>query len=414
LRGSGRSLLIFHGETGEQIGLMDWHRVCTDAHPGAVYLHQGRTYLVERLDLETGAVFVLPAKVNYFTRVRGEKRTRILDTQASRPLWKTSIHLGRLEITQRYPAFERRALRGHKLLEVVDLDLPEQVFETEGIWLVIPETVRRSLEDRQMHFMGGIHALEHACIGILPLLILTDRNDLGGISTPLHEDLEQAAVFVYDGIPGGIGLTRQAYARAEIMLQRTLEAVDGCSCETGCPGCVHSPKCGSGNRPIDKEAALAVLEALGGQAGMAAAMPRQSTSLARQGVAVPVDQGGYSVTSSSTSLASEQRAGYERASSGSTEASGRSGGLWNTVKAGMRAVTRVQFPNAAALTEDPDQSDCSAGETSMINIYRNPLLGPGGGRLEPYGPDGRELCRAVRLQGGRLSGLSPGGRPPAD
>jgi DEAD/DEAH box helicase domain-containing protein len=368
LRGSGRSLLIFHGETGEQIGLMDWHRVCTDAHPGAVYLHQGRTYLVERLDLETGAVFVLPAKVNYFTRVRGEKRTRILDTQASRPLWKTSIHLGRLEITQRYPAFERRALRGHKLLEVVDLDLPEQVFETEGIWLVIPETVRRSLEDRQMHFMGGIHALEHACIGILPLLILTDRNDLGGISTPLHEDLEQAAVFVYDGIPGGIGLTRQAYARAEIMLQRTLEAVDGCSCETGCPGCVHSPKCGSGNRPIDKEAALAVLEALGGQAGMAAAMPRQSTSLARQGVAVPVDQGGYSVTSSSTSLASEQRAGYERASSGSTEASGRSGGLWNTVKAGMRAVTRVQFPNAAALTEDPDQSDCSAGETSMINI----------------------------------------------
>ncbi|SMP45104.1 DEAD/DEAH box helicase domain-containing protein [Desulfonatronum zhilinae] len=286
LRGSGRSLLIFHGETGEQIGLMDWHRVCTDAHPGAVYLHQGRTYLVERLDLETGAVFVLPAKVNYFTRVRGEKRTRILETQASRPLWNTTIHLGRLEITQRYPAFERRALRGHKLLEVVDLDLPENIFETEGIWLVIPEAVRRSLEDRQMHFMGGIHALEHACIGILPLLILTDRNDLGGISTPLHEDLERAAVFVYDGIPGGIGLTRQAYARAETMLQRTLEAVDGCSCETGCPACVHSPKCGSGNRPIDKEAALAVLEALGGRAGQGwgteACGPR-SVPLARTG-----------------------------------------------------------------------------------------------------------------------------------
>ncbi|GAB6058795.1 DEAD/DEAH box helicase [Desulfonatronum parangueonense] len=262
LRGSGRSLLIFHGETGEQIGIMDWHRAFTETHPGAIYLHQGRTYLVERLDLETASVFVLPAKVNYFTRIRSEKTTRILETYSGKSIWNTTIHFGRLEITQRYPAYERRALRGHNLLKVVELDLPEQVFETEGIWLVIPESVRHKLENRQMHFMGGIHALEHACIGILPLLILTDRNDLGGISTPLHEDLQSAAVFVYDGIPGGIGLTRQAYAQAETMLLRTLEAVTGCSCENGCPACVHSPRCGSGNRPIDKQAALAVLDAL--------------------------------------------------------------------------------------------------------------------------------------------------------
>ncbi|SDB56430.1 DEAD/DEAH box helicase domain-containing protein [Desulfonatronum thiosulfatophilum] len=262
LRGSGRSLLIFHGETGEQIGIMDWYRAFTDTHPGAVYLHQGRTYLVERLDLETASVFVLPAEINYFTRIRREKSTRILETYSGKSIWNTTIHFGRLEITQRYPAYERRALRGHNLLKVVELDLPEQIFETEGIWLIIPDSVRQSLESRQMHFMGGIHALEHACIGILPLLVLTDRNDLGGISTPLHEDLQSAAVFVYDGIPGGIGLTRQAYAQAETMLLRTLEAVTGCACENGCPACVHSPKCGSGNRPIDKQAALAVLDAL--------------------------------------------------------------------------------------------------------------------------------------------------------
>lgn len=126
----------------------------------------------------------------------------------------------------------------------------------------IPESVQHAVESSQYHFMGGIHALEHACIGILPLLVLTDRNDLGGISTLFHEQLKGPAVFVYDGIPGGVGLTRQAFARAEEMLNRTMEAVSGCECETGCPACVHSPKCGSGNRPIDKHAALVVLQGL--------------------------------------------------------------------------------------------------------------------------------------------------------
>ncbi|HDQ40151.1 MAG TPA: DEAD/DEAH box helicase [Desulfonatronum sp.] len=267
LRGSGKSLPIFHSETGEQIGIMDWHRVFTETHPGAVYLHQGKTYLVERLDLDLGQVFARPVKVDYFTRIRTNKTTCILKTIATKPIWKTLISLGRLEVTQRYPAFERRALRGHKLLSVEPLDLPPQVFETEGLWLDIPEKARLAVESNKEHFMGGIHALEHACIGILPLLILTDRNDLGGVSTPFHEQVQGAAVFVYDGIPGGIGLTRQAFARAEEMLNRTMQAVSGCECETGCPACVHSPKCGSGNRPIDKQAALTVLREMLGNKG---------------------------------------------------------------------------------------------------------------------------------------------------
>lgn len=286
LRGSGKSLSIFHAETGEQVGIMGWHRVFTETHPGAVYLHQGKTYLVDRLDLEMGQVFATPAKVNYFTRICTEKSTRILETKARKPLGNTWISLGRLEVTQRSPAFERRALRGHKLLGVEELDLPDQVFETEGIWLEIPESVQRIVESGQYHFMGGIHALEHACIGILPLLVLTDRNDLGGISTLFHEQLKGPAVFVYDGIPGGVGLTRQAFARAEEMLIRTMEAVSGCECETGCPACVHSPKCGSGNRPIDKQAALVVLQGLAagrvriGSTPRAAERPRENIDAA--------------------------------------------------------------------------------------------------------------------------------------
>jgi DEAD/DEAH box helicase domain-containing protein len=113
-----------------------------------------------------------------------------------------------------------------------------------------------------MHFMGGIHALEHAAIGILPLLVLTDRNDLGGISTPYHPQVRKAAVFVYDGVPGGVGLSRQAFEKAEELLQKTLKVIESCPCELGCPSCVHSPKCGSGNRPIDKKAAIFVLRGI--------------------------------------------------------------------------------------------------------------------------------------------------------
>jgi DEAD/DEAH box helicase domain-containing protein len=111
-----------------------------------------------------------------------------------------------------------------------------------------------------LHFMGGIHAVEHAAIGIFPLLVLTDRNDLGGISITYHPQVACAAIFIYDGIPGGAGLCRQAYQRAEDLLHYTFKAIDTCPCESGCPSCVHSPKCGSGNRPIDKTAARFILE----------------------------------------------------------------------------------------------------------------------------------------------------------
>ena len=110
--------------------------------------------------------------------------------------------------------------------------------------------------------MGGLHALEHAAIGVFPLLVLADRNDLGGISTPFHPQLERAGIFIYDGLPGGAGLCAQAYTDGSGLLDATLATVSGCPCETGCPSCVHSPKCGSGNRPIDKAAAIFLLKAL--------------------------------------------------------------------------------------------------------------------------------------------------------
>lgn len=260
LRGSGGR---YHIEAdGVSIGFMDEHRAFREAHPGAVYLHRGQSFVVESLSLAERMAVVAAKQVDYYTRPRGNKTTEILEIHDQGAAFGARIGLGRLKVTETITGYERRKTRGGQLLNIVPLDLPPLTFETEGLWFEIPRYAQDEAERRLFHFMGGIHAVEHAAIGILPLLVMTDRNDLGGISTPLHPQLGRAAVFIYDGVPGGVGLTRQAYARARELLERTLSAITGCSCENGCPSCVHSPKCGSGNRPIDKVAAQFVLEAV--------------------------------------------------------------------------------------------------------------------------------------------------------
>jgi DEAD/DEAH box helicase domain-containing protein len=204
----------------------------------------------------------VPKQVDYYTRTRGNKATEILEVKEQGVVFGARVGFGRLKVTETITGYERRKTRGGQILNIVPLDLPPLTFETEGLWYEFPTEVQEDAERRLFHFMGGIHAMEHASIGILPLLVMTDRNDLGGISTPLHPQLGRAAVFIYDGVPGGVGLTRQAFGRAGELLERTLSTITGCSCENGCPSCVHSPKCGSGNRPIDKVAAQFVAESI--------------------------------------------------------------------------------------------------------------------------------------------------------
>jgi len=262
LRGAGRQISIEDADSGTVIGAVDSLRACRETHPGAVYLHRGRTWLVESLDLPGQTARVRPARVGYYTRVRSTKDTEILEVFDRREVLGTRVALGRLKVTEQVIGYEKRSTRGGNLLGILPLDLPPSVFETEGLWFDVPDEARRHAEAEYLHFMGGIHALEHAAIGILPLLVMTDRNDLGGISTPMHVQTGGAAVFIYDGMPGGAGLTREAFSRAEELLARTLDVVRTCPCELGCPSCVHSPKCGSGNRPIDKAAAAFLLREL--------------------------------------------------------------------------------------------------------------------------------------------------------
>lgn len=261
LRGTGQSYSI-EDQDGAVIGSVDGFRAWRETHPGAVYLHRGRTYVIEEVDPGRARILAKEARVSWFTRTRGQKSTDILEETERRALGRALVCRGRLRITERITGYEKRSTSGNRLLTIVPLDAPPQVFETEGLWYVIPDGIRAGLEERFLHFMGSIHALEHAVIGLLPLQVMADRNDFGGISIPLHPQVGLPCVFVYDGLPGGAGLTRQAFANARDLLEATRRAVRACPCEDGCPSCVHSPKCGSGNRPISKQGALALLDEL--------------------------------------------------------------------------------------------------------------------------------------------------------
>ncbi|MDR2892900.1 MAG: DEAD/DEAH box helicase [Deltaproteobacteria bacterium] len=259
LRGSGTSVSLETPE-GELIGVVDGARALREAHPGSIYLHLGRHFEVTQLDLAAGRALLRPFKPSWFTRTRGYKETEILSLDDSRCIGGMAVRRGRLRITETVTGYEKRAVKNQQLLGVTPLDLPAQVFETEGFWLQVPATAQNRLEDLRMHFMGSIHALEHAMIGILPLMVMSDRNDFGGISTPMHPQTGRATVFVYDGLPGGAGLSTAAFGQAAELFRHVRQVMADCPCELGCPSCVHSPKCGSGNRPIDKEGALRLLD----------------------------------------------------------------------------------------------------------------------------------------------------------
>ena len=262
LRGTGQTLVIRNNTDGSALGAIDFMRCFKECHPGAVYLHRGKTWLITGLDLETHEVTAVRKNVNYFTRTMGSKTTEILKTYHTADRHNFRVSFGYLRVTDTVTGFQRRLVAGQKLISMEQLDLPPLVFETEGLWIEIPEAVQKSIEREQYHFMGGIHALEHGAISIFPLLVLCDRNDVGGIAHPFHEQLSKAAVFIYDGYPGGVGLARKAFEKIDELLYLTKKTISDCPCELGCPSCVHSPKCGSGNRPIDKQSALEILAAL--------------------------------------------------------------------------------------------------------------------------------------------------------
>lgn len=260
LRGSGGSpVRVVEDGTGRLLGTVDRTSAASTLHMGAVYVHQGVTHLVTALDLDDAVASVVEQVIDYTTIARSISDIRVVEIERSSNLGGLTLCLGVVDVSSQVVSFQRRRHTGESLGEEA-LDLPVQELRTRAVWWALPEAALVAAGIAVADIPGAAHAAEHASIGLLPLFATCDRWDLGGVSTACHADTGQPTVFVYDGYPGGAGFCDHGYAIAHQWLSATRTAIAECACESGCPGCVQSPKCGSGNSPLDKSLAVALLD----------------------------------------------------------------------------------------------------------------------------------------------------------
>ncbi len=257
----GEQYTIVEEETGDIVGTEGGETAFSALHPGAVYLHMGDTYLVTALDLESHTALVRPFWDNYHTLPRRDTETRIISDDLQTTYGRVSLHLGQIAVSTRVVAFQKKKTGSNEVMGTEELDLPKQEFVTESMWFTLPLDMFPRPEDLT-GLPGAIHAVEHALIALLPLFAMCDRWDIGGLSTPVHRQTELPTIFVYDGHAGGVGISRQGFERFVEWARDARNLIRDCPCESGCPSCIQSPKCGNWNEPLDKEAALRLLGAI--------------------------------------------------------------------------------------------------------------------------------------------------------
>ncbi|WZH51115.1 MAG: DEAD/DEAH box helicase [Nocardioides alkalitolerans] len=292
LRSSGGSpVQLVEAGSGRVIGTVDAARAHGEAHEGAVYVHLGETWLVESLDLDEHVAVLQRADPPFTTSAREVTDIRIVEEQRGVDWGGCRLAFGTVDVSHQVVAYLRRREPGGEVIGEQALELPARSLRTAAVWWTVPSSVIADLESRGVDvgdLPGAAHAAEHCSIGLLPLFATCDRWDIGGVSTVLHPDTGTLTVFVHDGHPGGAGFAERGFAAAPDWLRATRATIADCECTEGCPSCVQSPKCGNQNHPLDKHAALLLLDELlrhapppaaaGGPAGPARATPSTTAS----------------------------------------------------------------------------------------------------------------------------------------
>jgi DEAD/DEAH box helicase domain-containing protein len=260
--GGGRAFSLVEASTGRVVGTVDGSSAHATAHAGAVYVHRGETWLVESLDLEEHVAMIDRAEVDFSTTARELTDITIAEELEHRDWGAARVSLGTVEVSHQVVSYLRRRQPSGDVIDETPLDLPVQTLTTQAVWWTLPDHVLAESDLLATDLPGSAHAAEHCSIGLLPLFATCDRWDIGGVSTALHADTGRLTVFVYDGHPGGAGISARGFAAAKAWLTATRETIGSCACPDGCPSCVQSPKCGNQNHPLDKQGAVRLLDLL--------------------------------------------------------------------------------------------------------------------------------------------------------
>ncbi|WP_343573351.1 DEAD/DEAH box helicase [Mycobacterium sp.] len=260
IRGSGGGqVVIVESDTGRLLGTTDTGRAAASVHPGAVYLHQGESYVVDSLDFDEGMAFVHAEDPGYATFAREVTDIAVTGPGDRRTFGPVTLGLVPVSVTHQIVGYLRRRLNG-EVIDFVELTMPPHTLDTIAVMCTITPEALDQNSIGPLQIPGSLHAAEHAAIGLLPLVASCDRGDIGGLSTAVGPESDGLpSIFVYDGFPGGAGFAEQGFRQATTWLGATLAAIEACECTSGCPSCVQSPKCGNGNDPLDKAGAVRVL-----------------------------------------------------------------------------------------------------------------------------------------------------------
>jgi DEAD/DEAH box helicase domain-containing protein len=258
------SFSVIDTTTGSVLGLVERERAYSTVHEGAVYLHLGEAYRVTALDLDARQALVAPFAGDLYTQAKKDTTTAIEQPRRTERRLRVDLSWGDVSVTEQVVAYQVRQASTQATLDLVALDLPETTFETEAIWFCPEPELLEGIE-RMPTLLGALHAAEHSLIALLPLWAMCDRWDIGGLSTNVHFQTGRPTIFVYDGHPGGVGITQRGCEAFEGWVADTAKLLAGCPCERGCPSCVQSPKCGNLNDMLDKAAARTLLERMLGR-----------------------------------------------------------------------------------------------------------------------------------------------------
>ena len=260
------SIAVVDASSGEMLGTVEAERAFGTVHPGAVYLHMGQSYEVRELDLELRRAIVEPFDGDWYTQPRKETMVYVeaLGETGSPEGVDRGLELffGDVSVTEQVIAYQRKRLSDHEVIDLTALELPEQNFPTQALWYTLPDELAGPAALPPEVQLGALHAAEHSQIAVLPLLAMCDRWDIGGLSTNVHFQTGKPTIFVYDGHPGGVGISRRGFERFERLVGDALRLVSECPCEAGCPSCVQSPKCGNLNDPLHKAGAIELMRGM--------------------------------------------------------------------------------------------------------------------------------------------------------
>jgi DEAD/DEAH box helicase domain-containing protein len=255
---SPESFAIVDVSSGELLGSTEAARAHSTVHQGAIYMHLGRSYEVRELDLDQRRALVAPFDGDWYTQPKRETDTEIVRLLDRRETLGVRLSFGEVSVTDTVLAYQRRRLADHAPVDLVGLELPPTSFPTQALWFELPGGVDELIPLEAL--LGALHATEHAQIAVLPLIAMCDRWDIGGLSTNYHPQTGEPTIFLYDGHPGGIGISRTAFTRFEELCHDARRLIEECPCSSGCPSCVQSPKCGNLNEPLSKAGAVLLLK----------------------------------------------------------------------------------------------------------------------------------------------------------